>query len=478
MPSPLHPSPLIAHQAPHEVEYGRQHQHQQDSEAAHTHGDRRDHHISSSHTSPVFSPSTIPNPYPNTTTTTTTPPSSIPPLSSPPSLSSLFNNDHDHRPNSSHYQYGYEYYPHHPRRHSGNIPTCPGPSISTRTSFTRVGPEDDDTPLFPARPATASAAFSSARLFHNRTSSAPEPPVPSLPFAQISPQLPMTTINTHHDRRSGESSRSRHNHSNHPEDQNQNQNVDRERERDDGGRMVGGDNQGRRGSIQAQQQQQQQQPQQQPQQQQQQQQLVGSSAPLSYSASTSSSSSSSSQANNNNNSSRLAGDSPSQPQSQSQSQAQVLNQAPAGAAAAAVVVGMDMTVPQTPQTFITFLLITGRRRTMSFDPETTIGRVKELVWNTWPEEWQNERPPAPSYLRLLYLGKMLQDDDTLTKLKLPTSHQQSPQATIIHLSIRPYAPPGEGDGIKKKRRMSIRSASAREDPNESSSGCCNGCIIC
>jgi hypothetical protein len=72
---------------------------------------------------------------------------------------------------------------------------------------------------------------------------------------------------------------------------------------------------------------------------------------------------------------------------------------------------------------------------MSFDPETTIGRVKELVWNTWPEgvcvpifvlfrahitslvidnEWQSERPPAPSYLRLLYLGKMLQDDDTLT----------------------------------------------------------------
>ena len=29
-------------------------------------------------------------------------------------------------------------------------------------------------------------------------------------------------------------------------------------------------------------------------------------------------------------------------------------------------------------------------------------------------EWQDERPPAPSYLRILYLGKILQDDDTLT----------------------------------------------------------------
>lgn len=31
-----------------------------------------------------------------------------------------------------------------------------------------------------------------------------------------------------------------------------------------------------------------------------------------------------------------------------------------------------------------------------------------------PAEWQDERPPAPSYLRVLYLGKILQDDDTLS----------------------------------------------------------------
>lgn len=41
-------------------------------------------------------------------------------------------------------------------------------------------------------------------------------------------------------------------------------------------------------------------------------------------------------------------------------------------------------VPQTPQVFLTFLLVSGRRRTMSFDPAITIGRVKELVWNAWP----------------------------------------------------------------------------------------------
>ncbi|KAM6492075.1 Ubiquitin-related domain containing protein [Amanita muscaria] len=103
-------------------------------------------------------------------------------------------------------------------------------------------------------------------------------------------------------------------------------------------------------------------------------------------------------------------------------------------------------VPQDPQAYISFLLVTGCRRTMSFEPETTVGRVKELVWNTWPEdeEWRKDRPPAPSYLRLVYLGRLLQDEDTLTKLKIPLSHSTFPQPTIVHLSIRPCAPPTTG----------------------------------
>ncbi|KAF8799771.1 hypothetical protein BYT27DRAFT_7119759 [Phlegmacium glaucopus] len=167
------------------------------------------------------------------------------------------------------------------------------------------------------------------------------------------------------------------------------------------------------------------------------------------------------------------------------------------------------TVPQTPQTYLTFLLISGRRRTMSFEPELTIGRVKELAWNSWPTEWQDERPPAPSYLRVLYLGKMLQDDETLIGLKLPAHIPQPPTSpgpsssgpvpTIMHLSIRPYAPPGEGDGLKKKKRrgangwspMSLTGIQSfltrillagdspgtnNEDGPESGTSCC--CLIC
>ncbi|KAK7683015.1 hypothetical protein QCA50_013687 [Cerrena zonata] len=145
--------------------------------------------------------------------------------------------------------------------------------------------------------------------------------------------------------------------------------------------------------------------------------------------------------------------------------------------------------PAIPQVSLTFLLVSGKRKTMSFDHETTIGRVKELAWNGWPNEWQDERPPGPSYIRILYLGKVLQGEDTLSKIGFPTyipSSEQSatPQtSTIVHLSVRAYAPAGEDDAPKKKgRRRRTRSDGEghmdeeSEDDEAGCSGC--GCVIC
>ncbi|KAI0037236.1 ubiquitin-related domain-containing protein, partial [Vararia minispora EC-137] len=130
-------------------------------------------------------------------------------------------------------------------------------------------------------------------------------------------------------------------------------------------------------------------------------------------------------------------------------------------------------VPQTPQASITFLLVSGRRRSMLFDPETTVGRVKELVWNTWPNDWQDERPPAPSYFRILYLGKVLQDEETLTHLKFPAhTPPAAPTSTIVHLSIRSTAPPTE-DASKRKKGW------GRGNEADVSEGAgCTCCIIC
>jgi hypothetical protein len=37
-------------------------------------------------------------------------------------------------------------------------------------------------------------------------------------------------------------------------------------------------------------------------------------------------------------------------------------------------------------------------------------------------DWNDtERPPAPAYLRILYLGKVLQDDETLSRTFLSSS---------------------------------------------------------
>ncbi|KAI0367243.1 hypothetical protein BV20DRAFT_902830, partial [Pilatotrama ljubarskyi] len=136
-------------------------------------------------------------------------------------------------------------------------------------------------------------------------------------------------------------------------------------------------------------------------------------------------------------------------------------------------------IPQTPQVSLTFLLVSGRRRTMSFEPETTVGRVKELVWNTWPNDWQDERPPAPSYLRILYLGKILQDEDSLDKLSFPTQlPSPAPSATIVHLSIRPYAPPPEDMPKKKRRNTGGQAGTVAEGAEEESAGCCSSCVIC
>ncbi|KAH8076010.1 ubiquitin-related domain-containing protein [Cristinia sonorae] len=157
--------------------------------------------------------------------------------------------------------------------------------------------------------------------------------------------------------------------------------------------------------------------------------------------------------------------------------------------------GVESAMPEMPQVSLTFLLVSGRRRTMSFDQEMTIGRVKELVWNAWPNEWQDERPPAPSYLRILYLGKILQDDDTLTKVGFasytpsmsPSANAQEPPSspptsTIVHLSIRAYAPPTQ-DATKKSRRSrqsqtGVSGERAGEGDEEGAGGCCRGCVIC
>jgi hypothetical protein len=134
-------------------------------------------------------------------------------------------------------------------------------------------------------------------------------------------------------------------------------------------------------------------------------------------------------------------------------------------------------------------------------------------------DWTDERPPAPGFLRILHLGRILNDDDVLSstssypllhphppchghatlfshshtlllfltslhtltllflfaELNIPIhppvgSGSESadasappPPPTIVHLSIRTVPPPTEEDGKKNKRKMSIGSSGAADD---------------
>jgi len=114
---------------------------------------------------------------------------------------------------------------------------------------------------------------------------------------------------------------------------------------------------------------------------------------------------------------------------------------------------------------------------MSYEPDTTIGRVKELLWNTWPSDWQDERPPAPSFLRVLYLGKILQDEETLSSLKMAVTPAPP---TIVHLSVRQQPLSTDDDLVKKKKKRRVDNSTNPDGGNpetSGSAGCC-GCIIC
>ena len=66
---------------------------------------------------------------------------------------------------------------------------------------------------------------------------------------------------------------------------------------------------------------------------------------------------------------------------------------------------------------------------------------------------------------------------------VPSLGEQSsgaPGSTIVHLSVRSYAPAGEDDAPKKKgRRRRTRSDGGEHmDEDEDEAGCGCGCVIC
>ncbi|CAG8537534.1 14196_t:CDS:2 [Dentiscutata erythropus] len=80
---------------------------------------------------------------------------------------------------------------------------------------------------------------------------------------------------------------------------------------------------------------------------------------------------------------------------------------------------------------LTLLLVSGKRHTFFFDPSYTVAMVKKQIFNEWPEEWAEEAVQSVSCLKIVYLGRVLDDGTTLEANKL-----QRGQSIIMHLAIK------------------------------------------
>ena len=112
------------------------------------------------------------------------------------------------------------------------------------------------------------------------------------------------------------------------------------------------------------------------------------------------------------------------------------------------------TDPSTPALRITLMLTTGARHAYTisqkyltsrkvtavdasgnFDPREMSGyKLKELIWTDWRSEWE-DRPRDPSSIRLIIMGRMIDDKVNLKGNNFPKLHVISPR-TLLKL-IRP-----------------------------------------
>ncbi|WVQ69435.1 uncharacterized protein L199_007652 [Kwoniella botswanensis] len=132
-------------------------------------------------------------------------------------------------------------------------------------------------------------------------------------------------------------------------------------------------------------------------------------------------------------------------------------------------------IPTTPKVHVKVLIISGQSKVLSFEPELTVGRMKELIWSSWPSEWTDPaQPPSPSYLRILHAGRILQDDSTLASNNLPVSETSS-LPTVIHISVRSFSIRADDDP-KKPHGLGRTTSASRSHRGEDDVGGCK-CVI-
>ncbi|KAF2719126.1 hypothetical protein K431DRAFT_229217 [Polychaeton citri CBS 116435] len=106
----------------------------------------------------------------------------------------------------------------------------------------------------------------------------------------------------------------------------------------------------------------------------------------------------------------------------------------------------------------------------SFDPRELSGyKLKELIWTDWRSEW-DPRPSSPSLIRLIILGRMLDDKKPLKDFPFSLA-----QPNVVHMTVKPadlVDDDAEGGGKGSAKGGSLR----MRDSEDVQAGCCK-CVI-
>jgi hypothetical protein len=98
------------------------------------------------------------------------------------------------------------------------------------------------------------------------------------------------------------------------------------------------------------------------------------------------------------------------------------------------------------------ILVSGKTREYLFSPSESAGDIAQYVFDNWPEEWKEEAVSKAEILRLIYQGRFLHGNVTLSALGLPCG-----KTAVMHLVPRESLPePSSQDDLHRKKTAASR----------------------
>jgi len=102
------------------------------------------------------------------------------------------------------------------------------------------------------------------------------------------------------------------------------------------------------------------------------------------------------------------------------------------------------------------ILVSGKTKEYLFSPNESAGDISQFVFDNWPPEWEEEAVSKAEILRLIYQGRFLHGNVTLSALGLPTA-----KTAVMHLVPRESLPqPSSQDDLHRKKTSGARCCGA------------------